>query len=254
MPINQFMGQAVQDVVDNGITCSQIQDKQYIQERELLESAMLAEQAWSIGMKCSWSGCTSRAVFKTRVSFNKHVRNVHTDPLLCFVANCPQKTPFGRLSDLRRHQQSAHSAERKFVCGVSSCDARIKEFARKDHLTKHMRERHDNYFCPIFHCPRSTKCSFDKPERLAEHIETDHGPYECSLGACAQAPLSKFSSRSLSSHLRNHHGTVELGSHWVEYLLEERASLTLTDLNFSKVSYSYSECKICDKQQHVAKE
>ena len=144
----------------------------------------------------------------TKASFNMHVTNVHTNPLLCLVVNCSHKTPFGRLSDLRRHEQSAHSLERRFVCSVNSCEARIKEFARKDHLLKHMRERHDNYFCPMNHCFRSTKCSFVKPEDLAEHIDSMHGRWECALRSCAQMPLSKFSLTFLYDHLEDQHDMI----------------------------------------------
>lgn len=251
-PINQPMKQVVDNKVGSRVTCSPIQTGEYIQQPELLESALPAEQAWSIGSKCTWPGCTSRAVFKTWSSFNMHVTNLHTNPLLCLVVNCPQKTPFGRLSDLRRHQQSAHSADRKFVCSVSSCDARIKEFARKDHLTKHMRERHDNYFCPINHCPRGTKSSFDKPESVAEHIEAEHGPYECALKACAQAPLSKFSIQSLRSHLRNHHSMSGIISYFVTVRMETRLSLTVIDTDL--VRPSCGECKTCEKRHYVTKE
>jgi hypothetical protein len=244
-PINQSMQQAVDN--KNISAFSPIQTEESIRQPEHLGSVV---QVLSVGGKCSWPECTSRAVFKTWASFNMHVTNVHTTPLLCSTANCSHKTPFGRLSDLRRHQQSAHSANRSFVCTVSSCDARIKEFARKDHLAKHMRERHDNYFCPLNHCPRSTKSSFAEPEDVVEHIKTEHWLYECALKACAQAPSSKFSWGSLRNHLRNQHGISNLRALYRR--INERLSKTVIEAD---LYWAYcGECKICMKRDSVTKE
>jgi hypothetical protein len=242
------MEQTVNKDVSNSIALSPIQTQESIGQPESLE---LVLELWSVGSKCTWPQCTSKAQFKTMASFYMHVTNLHTNPLLCLVATCPHKTPFGRLSDLRRHEQSVHSAERKFACTVSSCDARIREFARKDHLAKHMRERHDHYFCPMHHCPRSTKSSFANPEDLLKHINHQHGPYECALKACAQAPSSEFSVASLPNHLRNHHGMAEYGAWMVVGRMDDRLSKTVIKADLH--GNLYGECKICEKQHHANK-
>lgn len=242
------MKQAVDNKnISNRVAFSPIQTEESIRQPEHLGSVV---QGWC--GKCLWPECTSRAVFKTRASFNMHFTNVHTTPLLCSTANCPHKTPFGRLSDLRRHKQSVHSTKRSFVCTVSSCDARIKEFARKDHLAKHTRERHDNYFCPLNHCPRSTKSSFAKPEEVVEHIKTEHGLYECAIKACAHAPSSKFSWKSLHNHLRNHHGTPNFIKIETNERTDERLLNTVIEADLYWAPCS--ECKICMKRDSVTKE
>lgn len=243
------MKQTLDNNVNSSLAFSPIQTEESVWQPESLESVL---QSWSVGGKCTWPKCTSQAEFKTKASFKVHVRNIHTDPLLCLVANCPHKTPFGRPSDLRRHEQSAHSAERKFVCTVPSCDAHIKEFARKDHLTKHMRERHDHYFCPNNHCPRSTKRSFTKPEDVVEHREAEHELYECALKACAQAPSSKFSRLSLFNHLRNHHGMYDYAGVVIENRTDGLLSKTVTEADVGRGCCG--ECKICEKQHYVNKE
>lgn len=200
-------------------------------------------QAWSAGDTCTWPQCASRS-FQTESLFKRHMNYVHINPLLCLFPNCPHKKPFERPSDLTRHGQSVHSSERQFACPIDSCDAQIKEFARKDHLTKHMRERHDNYFCPWNHCFHNTKNSFAEPEDLIKHIKNVHGPYECALMACAQVQLSsKFSKLSLIKHLRNHHG-MERGSAHSTYQAHSRQTYTITEWDGH-----CGECKICDAKR-----
>lgn len=243
------MMQAVHNNVSNSVALSPIQPGEPLLQSKHLDSVV---QAWSAGDKCTWPGCTSRAVFKTKALLNMHVTNIHTKPLLCSVTDCLYKMPFGRLSDLGRHIQSAHSADRRFVCTVSSCDARIKEFARKDHLAKHMRERHDNYFCPNNHCPRSTKSSFAKPEDVVKHINIAHGPYECALKACIQAPSSKFSESSLQNHLRNHHSMTIDAVLATGKRMRKSQSTTVSETDLGRANWG--ECKICEKRHFVTKE
>ncbi|KAF7508411.1 hypothetical protein GJ744_009264 [Endocarpon pusillum] len=204
---------------------------------------------WSIGSKCNWPNCTSTAKFKTVADFRMHATNIHIKPLLCLTAGCPHKKPFGRHSDLRRHKQSAHSSERKFVCTFPFCDASIKEFARNDHLSKHMRERHDHYYCPKTHCLRSTKSCFAKPEDVEEHINLEHGPYECAVLACAQAPSSGFYERSLKSHLMNHHSTTDTAFMEVQRVMGRAGKTTITKADLH--GFRLSECKVCKKGHSV---
>jgi len=138
--------------------------------------------------KCSWKGCLSRVVFKKKFLLNEHIQNVYCQPLVCAVAECSHKTPFSKKSDLKRHQQSVHSTDRRFVCNVPSCDARIKGFTTRDHLTEHMRDLQDNYFCSLRHCSRESKNSFAKPEDLVRHIEDEHVSFECAIQGCAKGP------------------------------------------------------------------
>jgi hypothetical protein len=241
-PINHNMNLNI----NTRIALSPVQTQESVVQPHNFEQIL---ESWSIGSKCTWLNCTSRAEFKTNASFRMHVINIHTNPLLCSAAGCPHEKPFGRLTDLKRHEQSAHSSERKFVCTSPSCDALVKEFARKDHLSKHMRERHDHYFCPKIHCPRSTKSSFAKPEDVEEHIKVEHGPYECALLACAQAPSSGFSRNSLGFHLRNHHGVRGWATYSVANQNKGGISEAVTEAHFPRAHFG--ECKICKKRHSV---
>lgn len=117
------------------------------------------------------------------------------------------KTPFGRASDLGRHRQSAHnSGLREFACRLPSCP---KEFAREDHLTKHMREQHTTYPCPFNHCRDGVAGRFIFPEDVESHILRSHGKYECALGSCAKTSPSRFWRNRLVSHLNSDHGYTD---------------------------------------------
>lgn len=119
------------------------------------------------------------------------------------------------------------------MCNVTSCNAPIKEFARKDHLVLHMRDRHDNYYCPMNHCPRGKGASFATPDEVAVHILVSRNEYsyECALGACAEGSLSMFSSGSLYGHLRSHHGFTggETDSTWMDMLRREGRTVKQVD-------------------------
>jgi hypothetical protein len=108
-----------------------------------------------------------------------------------------------------------------------------------------MRERHDNYFCPLHHCPRGSKDSFAKPEDLAQHINMDHGEFECAVKACATGPASRFTQDSLGHHLRNQHGIYEFGATILitGYRMRLEQSKTVTEVHLAKAAFT--DCKIC---------
>jgi len=213
-----------------------------VEDLENLEGSAL--KAWSIGSRCTWPKCSSKAGFKTRPSLRTHLKNIHVKPLRCSVPDCTWKAPFGKSSDLKRHKETAHSHERQYTCKVPSCDALVKAFARKDHLVNHMRDRHDNYYCPMNHCPRRTGASFSSPDELAVHIQDSHDDhYECALKSCAQAPSSKFSYEALRNHLRNHHHCGPDGCDPILNMMTDAGARIASIYG----NYSIKDCKICAK-------
>lgn len=173
-------------------------------------------QTWSPGSGCSWPGCSSKGIFKKVAALKLHITNMHTNPLVCQVPGCTHKKPFGRRTDLHRHERSVHRSEDQplLKCPNTKCEAGIKEFARKDHLIKHVRGTHDRYYCPFTHCPRNAgvkhlhtsedifvRRPFFNQADVTEHVEKEHGDYECAVGSCAGKPSSKFTIDSLKDHL-----------------------------------------------------
>jgi hypothetical protein len=247
-PISPLIGQAIHETTDDSERSrpafGSAEISVAVPEPENLRLQVL--KTWSAGGRCTWPGCASKALFKTRALLVLHLTNIHASPLLCLAPHCEWKTPFGKDSDLKRHQLTAHSRQRAYICEVTSCDALIKEFARKDHLIKHMRERHDNYYCPMNHCPRGTGESFATPEKAAMHVQEVHGGagYECALGACAQRSLSKFFWDSLWSHLRSNHGFPYDGATYMRNKMIGRGDRTLIEADLNPLT-TWRDCKIC---------
>lgn len=230
-------------------------------------NAILKE--WSPFSSCPWPGCRSRASFYQKTDLKLHVTNTHINPLVCKVPDCIRKDPFGRPADLKRHERSVHPSldQPRFVCPVSQCEAVIKDFARKDHLIKHIRERHGRYLCPLNHCRRSKLDSrneldnrrleepFLEPTDVDHHIEAEHGIYECHLMACADAPPSKFNPRGLQLHLKHDHGSsYPRHYNWAQWDVEilKLRNLTVADAN-SLPQAAVLECKHCIKTQQQAR-
>lgn len=189
--------------------------------------------SWRANEGCPRTGCNSKAKFRSHGALLQHIRNVHLQPLICEIPNCSHKKPFTRPTDLRRHVNSAHSDSNhtKYACEIDSCGA---QYSRKDHLVKHLREKHGIFICLLQHCPHATKNRFATEEEAKVHADIAHGDFECAIKACAMAPLSRFTESSLRLHVQNHHRVSDYSEH-------------LGRIN-------PKECKICDNTGHATLE
>jgi len=156
---------------------------------------------WSGATKCPWPKCSSKATFKTRSSLRTHVGNIHINPLICTHPQCSYKRPFGKQHELDRHISTAHGTIRNHKCPIDTCEASVSGFARKDKLTKHLRDEHENLKCPYNHC---SAVVLDTQQE--SHLLKSHGSYECALGDCENGGASRFSYTKLKQHLRGSHG------------------------------------------------
>lgn len=205
--------------------------------------------SWRASERCPRIGCNSKAKFKSLGALQRHIKNVHDEPLICDIPNCSHKKPFARPTDLRRHVNSAHpnSDNPTYACEIDSCRA---QYTRKDHLVKHLREKHGTYRCLLQHCPHATKNRFATEEEAKVHADTAHGDFECAVKACAMAPLSRFTKSSLALHVKNHHR-----SHFFLedlFLMEQTNVYTLSPEHLWRSKPK--ECKICDNTDHATLE
>lgn len=169
---------------------------------------------WTRGSRCSWGGCTSKAVFKTKRLYQEHLRNIHTTPLLCTQPRCSYKKPFRNEDDLGRHEATKHSAQRNWECPYSSCSSEKKTFARRDKWLKHIREtQHENdAFCPFYHCHQEASGGFSCRREIVSHFDWMHATNKsearsCALGSCGKSGgIESWSVSGLRMHLLVQHG------------------------------------------------
>jgi len=213
-----------------------------------------AAQRFRAPSSCVWSGCSSKAIFKSVTSYKRHLKNIHVEPLLCPVAKCTHKKPFRDQEDLDRHISVAHSEIKPYHCPYDSCDALTKTFARRDKWVKHIQETiHENdAFCPYYHCAMeqaSTSEGFKDRKQISRHFSKTHArnrdeSYECALGSCAKALFPSYWNESgLNTHFQKNHGLEYWLTNWVlGELQDERAVM---DKHLGPYNLHHHDCKVC---------
>jgi hypothetical protein len=156
---------------------------------------------WNADKPCTWFGCNSRAKHKSLRLFDKHLVNIHINPLICTVKECKHKSPFRGNHDLQRHIATAHE-KFKYRCPYRSCGHTVREFSRTDKWLKHLRVFHDTDPCPYTHCRNGVP--LDCLESTSKHIGKTHGRFECAL-KCCYGKISRFSDSALLEHLELDH-------------------------------------------------
>ncbi|KAG4025577.1 hypothetical protein MFRU_054g00060 [Monilinia fructicola] len=125
--------------------------------------------------KCPHAKCQSgnTKIFTKFSEFRGHWYRTHEKRYSCLKCN---DTVFGTDADLRRHSGAVHSdGPKEFTCNVECCNARAKEFTRKDRLKEHNEKWHGKYHCPMKNCPRGLGNGFRDQTLLDEHRRKSHG-------------------------------------------------------------------------------
>jgi hypothetical protein len=235
----------------------------------LIEHSQAVLARWIQPSGCIWQGCRSKAIFKTTLAYEHHLRNIHSHPLVCNAPRCPHKKPFRNHADLDRHNRTAHLKEHRWECPYDSCEAETRTFARKDKWLKHIREtQHQNdAFCPLFHCSlkhRNAMEEFADRKEISNHFASNHSGdpenrYECEFGACSGDHKPDFwSIKGLSSHVRNDHGG-NFGSFFLLVILEEEHVFGNQHIRLARerllcnIEYLHN-CEVCGPQNQPANE
>lgn len=221
-----------------------------------------ALKLWRHPSRCLWQGCSSKAVLKTLKSYQQHLINIHTRPLVCDVSGCLYKKPFRDVADLSRHKVTIHFEDQQYACPYDDCEAEIRTFARKDKVLKHIREvQHINdAFCPFSHCERAQlrgTVPFQTRKEISGHFSESHqmlqdGGYECDLGSCSNTDAKgQWTVEGLQNHLSMCHGVyypwspsyIMKDAGQKIFLLEDlkEAQRKLPTCNF----FSWHDCTIC---------
>ena len=234
----------------------------------LKDHAKQALNDWKPGFQCFWRGCPSKAFFLATKTYEIHLKNIHTDPLVCSVPRCKHKKPFRNDADLRRHRISVHSVYRSYVCPFESCEEKVKAFARKDKWLQHLREtpHYGDAICPRLHCTEpghpESKVIFTTLEEIVQHFDTKHAVFEfpvysCALGSCARTCSSErwTNKRYVAGHLKDHHGVSGEESRFIALELSDCPSpekvLTESYLSFKLLRWNtkWHDCVVCGKYQ-----
>jgi hypothetical protein len=216
---------------------------------------------WTRGSRCTWQGCTSKALFKTEQKYEDHLKNIHPKPLVCTLPRCTYKKPFRNNADLARHKSTAHSDLRPYHCPFESCEEPVKTFARKDKWVKHIRETpHDgDVICHYSYCfmehNAGSRQEFTTRMEIAYHFAGQHAAFEspayrCALGSCASNSLSeRWNMLNFRDHLSECHGilpsiTMTLAI-WVIKL--DDSTYVLKTENISPGT-KWHDCTLCTSQ------
>ena len=233
-------------------------------------------QQWVPNTLCLWEGCTSKAKFSTVTKFKTHLKNIHIQPLLCYIPRCSHKKPFRNEHDLERHVASIHHRDiRPYICPFPNCEAELKCFTRRDKLLAHIRdtEHSGDMFCPFPHCierqpPRFS--GFKTREDILTHFNMRHSailaqnihksgmPHRCLLGLCSLSLThERWGEYDLDDHLETCHGLSPASSSVASWRAENEGGIyVLKPELLQKLSrhvgiMEWKECTTCLKKQQA---
>lgn len=222
---------------------------------------------WVAPAGCVWQGCKSKATFKYARSYEDHLKNIHTSPLVCTAPKCTHKRPFRNKADLSRHRSTAHSGLRPYICPYDNCPEEVNTFARRDKWLKHIREtpHEGDQFCPYLHCQfrnRADPAGFQTREGIAKHFKLAHSvyesdPYICALGSCVfNAQAEHWTASEFSSHLTGFHGPLSSGisSYYMRNKARLEGNARVLRAEYLDSSFTWHDCFICAQLQQPQQE
>ncbi|KAF5867689.1 putative transcription factor c2h2 protein [Botrytis fragariae] len=131
---------------------------------------------WSPGV-CRQASCLAKPLDKQNnyqeySDWRRHWFRVHEKQYQCLLDDAM----FGTAKDLERHDDAKHrTGAKRHYCYIAGCQARVREFNRKDKFKEHNDRWHGPYFCPVLDCGRGNGNGFQKNGSLTKHMRTCHG-------------------------------------------------------------------------------
>ncbi|KAI9644515.1 hypothetical protein NHQ30_006536 [Ciborinia camelliae] len=130
---------------------------------------------WSEGI-CRHGDCLTKPprkqkAYKDYADFRGHWNRVHNKQFECPLHNYR----FGTAAELRRHEEAMHqTGAKRFSCHKEGCQARARDFNRKDKYQEHMSKWHGPYVCPARYCVRGQDNGFGDQGLLLDHMQKRH--------------------------------------------------------------------------------
>ncbi|TGO41213.1 hypothetical protein BHYA_0025g00650 [Botrytis hyacinthi] len=134
-----------------------------------------SSDVWSPGI-CSHTSCLVKPSNKQKdyreySDWRSHWSRVHEKQHQCLIDGAM----FGTANELKRHSEAKHqTGAKRHYCHIAGCQARAREFNRKDKFREHNDRWHGPYCCPAPDCDRGSNNGY-KEERLSmDHMRSCH--------------------------------------------------------------------------------
>ncbi|KAF7912020.1 uncharacterized protein EAE98_011777 [Botrytis deweyae] len=137
--------------------------------------AEVSSNVWSPGF-CQHASCLAKPSDKQKnyreySDWRRHWFRVHEKQHKCLIDGAI----FGTAKDLERHIEAKHqTGAKRHYCHIAGCQARAREFNRKDKFQEHNDKWHGAYCCPVPYCDRGHSNGFKERELLRDHMRTRH--------------------------------------------------------------------------------
>ncbi|KAF7951881.1 hypothetical protein EAE96_007178 [Botrytis aclada] len=134
-----------------------------------------SSDVWSPGF-CQHVSCLAKPSDKQKnyqeySDWRRHWLRVHQKQHQCLIDGAM----FGTSNELTRHEEAKHqTGAKRHYCHVAGCQARAKEFNRKDKFQEHKVRWHGPYYCPVPYCDRGYGNGFKEDGLLMEHTRSRH--------------------------------------------------------------------------------
>ncbi|KAK6594168.1 hypothetical protein H4I96_11081 [Botrytis cinerea] len=130
---------------------------------------------WSPGV-CQHANCLAKPSDKQKEyqehsDWRRHWFRVHVKQYQCQI----EGDVFGTANELKRHSEAKHqTGAKRHYCHIAGCQARAREFNRKDKFQEHKEKWHGPNYCSVPYCDRGPDNGFKNERMLMDHIRSRH--------------------------------------------------------------------------------
>ncbi|KAF7950629.1 uncharacterized protein EAE97_002181 [Botrytis byssoidea] len=134
-----------------------------------------SSDVWSPGI-CQHASCLAKSSdkqknYREHSDWRRHWFRVHDKQYQCPIDGAM----FGTANELNRHDEAIHqTGAKKHYCHIGGCQARAREFNRKDKFREHNDRWHGPYCCLVPYCDRGSGNGFKEQVLLTDHMHSRH--------------------------------------------------------------------------------
>ncbi|TGO60813.1 hypothetical protein BCON_0032g00080 [Botryotinia convoluta] len=134
-----------------------------------------SSDVWSPGV-CQHASCLAKPSdkqknYREHSDWRRHWFRVHEKQYQCPIDG----VMFGTANELKRHDEAIHqTGAKRHYCHIAGCQARAREFNRKDKFQEHKDRWHGPYYCSVPYCDRGYGNGFKEEGLLMDHMRSRH--------------------------------------------------------------------------------